>query len=186
MTWDLTPEEMFNPLLLPPIAMEYPVTDSPSPIPYVVGVPELNYWTGEHGYAGPVSASGRGYDAPVLREQTPSFDRPLVYGRGKMPSAYEADYPQSFFPEVVDSYEAAGMNRQPAGSYNDRMWPGSDVRFDFTFAERQPIQSYPGGISGLGDGTWYESSTGALALGVGAAVLSYFATGAFLRYRARR
>jgi hypothetical protein len=190
MTWNLTPEEEFNPLLLPPIAMQYPRPLPSAAVPYIVGSPDLNKWYSGEGYSGPLT--------PVMGDQRPVFDEKLLYGRGKFPSSYQADYPQSFFPEVVDSYEAI-FNRQPAASNHERMWAGSDVRFDFDFAPRRqqrewgptPGAGYQSGspISGLGeagDAVWYETPVGSIALGAGVGVLSYLATRAFLRSRARR
>jgi len=192
MTWDLTPEEEFDPLLLPPIAMEYPRPLPSAAVPYLVGSPDLNKWySGEdygyqgQGYAGPVT--------PIMGDQRPAFDGKLLYGRNKSPSAYEADYPQSFFPEVVDSYEAM-FNRQPAGSTQERLWSGSDVRFDFEFAPRRGTRDWgstprAGQISDLSqtdDAVWYETPVGAVALGAGVGVLSYLLTRRFLRSRARR
>lgn len=192
MTWNLSPEEEFNPLLIPPVAMEYPRPLPSVSVPYIVGSPDLNKWySGEdygyegQGYAGPL--------VPVMGEQRAVFENRLLYGRGKFPSAYEADYPQSFFPEVVDSYEAM-FNRQPAGSTQERMWSGSDARFDMEFAPRRPMNDYgptpgAGRLSGLGedgDAVWYETPVGSVALGAGVGLLSYLATRAFLRSRARR
>lgn len=192
MTWDLTPEEEFDPLLLPPVAMQYPRPMASAAVPYIVGSPDLNKWySGEdygyegQGYAGPV--------VPIMREQKAVFQEKLLYGRGKYPSAYEADYPQSFFPEVVDSYEAM-FNRQPAASTQERMWSGSDARFDMEFAPRRPQKEWgltpdAGRISGFGDAgdaVWYETPVGAVALGAGVGLLSYLGTRAFLRSRARR
>jgi|GEM_PF-3335865 len=177
MTWALTPEEEFNPLLLPPVAMEYPRPLPEAEVPYIVGSPDLNKWySGEEyghpsqGYAGPVS--------PVMQDQVPAFNQRLRYGKGKMPSAYQADYPQSFFPEVVGSYEAM-FNRQPAGSTQERLWRGSDARVDMTFAERRPTKKYSGGISGLNP-NWYETPTGSIGLAAGVGVLSYFLVRRFL------
>lgn len=181
MTWDLTPEEEFNPLLLPPVAMEYPRPLPEAQVPYLVGSPDMNYWYSaeeygypSQGYAGPVT--------PVMQDQRPVFNERLRYGRGKLPSAYEADYPQSFFPEVVDSYEAQ-FNRQPAASTQERLWSGSDARVDFTFAPRRPLNRYDGGISGLGEPSWYETPIGSLGLAAGAGVVSYFLARKFMRAR---
>ena len=175
MTWDLTPEEEFNPLLLPPVAMEYPRPLPEAEVPYIVGSPDLNHWYG--GYAGPVS--------PVMQDQRPAFNERLRYGRGKMPSAYQADYPQSFFPEVVDSYEAM-FNRQPAGSTQERLWSGSDARVDMTFAPRRPLPNYRGGMSGIGEASWYETPFGASALAIGTGAAAFFIVSRFLDSRARR
>jgi hypothetical protein len=147
-------------------------------VPYLVGSPDLNKWYGhEQGYAGPL--------VPVMREQRPAFNERLRYGRGKLPSAYEADYPQSFFPEVVGSYEAI-FNRQPAASTQERLWSGSDARMDMTFAPRRQRNDYQGGVSGLGEASWYETPVGALGLAAGVGVLSFWLTGKFLGSRARR
>lgn len=183
MTRDLTPEEEFNPLLLPPVTMEYPRPMASAAVPYIVGSPDLNKWYGgtdqygmeSQGYAGPVT--------PVMQDQRPAFENKLRYGRGKFPSAYEADYPQSFFPETVDSYEAM-FNRQPAGSSQERLWSGSDVRVDFEFAPRRQPNRY--GLSGVGDAVWYETPVGSLGLAAVVGTVSYLATRAFLRSRARR
>lgn len=175
MTWALTPEEEFNPLLLPPVAMEYPRPLPEAEVPYIVGSPDLNKWYG--GYAGPV--------APVMRDQRPAFNERLRYGRGKFPSAYQADYPQSFFPEVVGSYEAM-FNRQPAASTQERLWSGSDARVDMTFAPRRSTPEYTGGVSGLGEASWYETPVGAVGLAAGVGVVAYFLTSKFLDSRARR
>lgn len=183
MTWPLTPEQEFDPLLLPPVAMEYPRPLPEAEVPYIVGSPDLNKWYSSEeygyksqGYAGPV--------APVMQEQLPSFERRLMYGRGKLPSAYEADYPQSFFPEVVDSYEAI-FNRQPAASTQERLWSGSDARVDSGFAPRRATKRYEGGVSGLGNPSWYETPVGALGVAACVAMISYYATRKFLT-RARR
>lgn len=184
MTWPLTPEEEFNPLLLPPVSMEYaPTFFEEGQTSYVVGIPEMNPWySGGQGYAGPTE--------PHQPEQLPSFDRPLLYGRGKMPSEYQADYPQSFWPQVVDSYEAM-FNRPPAATRNERDWPGSDVRVDFTWAPRQPIPNWNpsprgGGVEGgLALGEWYDTTPGTIAIGVAAGAASYFAVRTFLKMRKR-
>lgn len=175
MTWALTPEEEFNPLLLPPVAMEYQRPLPEAEVPYIVGSPDLNKWYG--GESGPVS--------PVMRDQRPAFNERLRYGRGKMPSAYEADYPISFFPEVVDSYEAM-FNRQPAASTQERLWRGSDARVDMTFAPRRSMPDYNGGVSGLGETSWYETPFGSAALAVGTGVTAFLLVSRFLDSRARR
>jgi len=179
MTWALTPEEEFNPLLLPPVAMEYPRPLPEAEVPYIVGSPDLNKWySSGQGYAGPV--------APVMQDQRPSFNAKLRYGRGKFPSAYQADYPQNFFPEVVDSYEAM-FNRQPAASTQERLWSGSDARVDMTFAPRRNVRSYSGGVSGLGDApAWYETPVGAVGLAAAIGTVSFALTRKFLASRARR
>jgi len=190
MTWQLTLEEEFDPLLVPPVAMEYPRPLPEAEVPYLVGSPDLNKWYSatEHGYP---SQGYAGPTTPVMGDQRPAFQERLRYGRGKLPSAYEADYPQSFFPEVVDSYEAI-FNRQPAASTQERMWSGSDARFDMTFADRRSANVYAaepeGHLSGLGDeinASWYETPVGAIGLALGVGVVSYFATRAFLRSKDR-
>lgn len=193
MTWELTPEEEFDPLLLPPVTMEYPRPLPSAEEPYLIGSPDVNKWTSgrdpydgyeSQGYSGPVS--------PIMYDQPPVFpgDK-LEYdqGRGRRVRDFQAPYPSSFWPEVVRSPEQI-FNRQPGASYQERLWPGSDVRVDFTYAERPPVNQYPGrpgipgsSIQGLGDETavWYETPGGSLLLAAGTAVAAYAATRYFLR-----
>jgi hypothetical protein len=173
MTWPLTPEEEFNPLLLPPVPTDYPRPLPEAEVPYVVGVPEMNPWYsdewGGQGYAGPISP-------PPSPDVLPSFDRPLRNAWGKMPSEYQADYPQGFFPEVVDSYEAM-FDRPPAATTQQRDWPGSDVRVEIDFAPRRAVPTR--NLDGLGE--WYSTTGGLVVLTLGAGALSFFGVRAFLR-----
>lgn len=189
MTWDLTPEEEFDPLLLPPVAMQYPRPLPEARVPYLVGSPDVNHWYGgrdpydgyeSQGYAGPVQ--------PHMPDQRTYFQDRLLYGRGRRPADFEAPYPVSFYPEVVGSYDEI-FNRQPAASTQERLWPGSDVRFDFDFAPRRDPNVYPGqagtvDLHGLGQDeqhAWYESPGGALALAAGVGLAAFLATRMFLK-----
>jgi hypothetical protein len=170
MTWELTPEERFNPLLLPPVAMGYSTPLPEADVPYVVGVPEMNpYYSDGDGYAGPIAP-------PSSPEVLPSFSRPLRNAWGKMPSEYQADYPSGFFPEVVESYEAM-FDRPPSATTQQRDWSGSDVRVEIDFAPQRAIPSR--NLEGLGQ--WYSTTGGLVALTLGAGILSFLGTRAFLR-----
>jgi hypothetical protein len=164
--------------------MEYPRPLPEDEVPYLVGSPDLNKWysaeefvCSSQGYAGPVT--------PVMRDQIPSFNDRLRYGRWKFPSAYQADYPQSFFPEVVGSYEAM-FSRQPAASTQERLWRGSDARVEMEFAPRRNTKNYSGGISGLSETSWYETPVGAIGLAGVVGVVAYNLTRMFLDSRTRR
>lgn len=179
MTWPLTPEELFNPLLLSPVGMDYSTPLPEVEVPYVVGVPEMNPWYSDgDGYAGPISP-------PASPEVLPSFDRPLRNAWGKMPSEYQADFPSGFFPEVVESYEAM-FDRPPSATTQQRDWPGSDVRVEMDLAPRRamPIRGMRASSENLdGLGQWYSTTGGLVALTLGAGILSFLGTKALLRTR---
>jgi hypothetical protein len=169
MTWPLTPEEIEFPTLLPAVAMVYPSISSD--VPTTVGMTWTNHIRSEDGgYAGPIS--------PVNIPSQPAFG-PIRAPRGARGEVsppwgqvydtddFEASPPESFYPPVTRTYEDAMFMT------TERVQP---------FLANRPNGS---GVSGLGTAEWYETPHGALAAGVVAGTVAYFATRAFLKRRAR-
>lgn len=160
MTWPLTPEEIAFPTLMPPVGSEYPAVSAE--VPTTVGWTTANPFTQHDGmYAGPVNPKQiptKGAFGPLAND---------AWGM-RTTEDFEAGPPSSFYPPTAASYEDAMFFT------TERVQP---------FLEPLPNGS---GMDGLGeDPGWYETPGGALVLGLGAGVVSYLATRAFLRSRAR-
>ncbi len=164
--WELTPEEIAFPTLLPAVAVEYPPVSSD--VPTTVGFTWANHFYGDRGgsYAGPVM--------PVSISRPPAFG-PIAeqYAQPRRTTAdYQARPYAAFYPPVAENAESAMM---PPFT-TERVQP---------FYEDRPNRS----VDGLGEGDlgpeWYETPLGALGLGAGVGAISYFLTRKFLRRKAR-
>jgi hypothetical protein len=171
MTWPLTAEEIAFPTLLPPVAVGYPSISAD--VPTTVGMTWANYFTGDDGgYAGPVApvmVPTRSSFGPIALPRGSRGEASPPWGQGYDTDEFQAGPPEMFYPPVTRSYEEAMFMT------TERVQP---------FLAPLPNRSVSG-LSGGPGPSWHETPGGALAIGVGAAAVSYFATRAFLKRRAR-